>query len=235
MMRRRPAAGNASHLAAAPPGRQAAMTTGHDAWTMREKLEISAVLGAMALHFLLTSVVGIRGLDIVPITVAVALYVAHRGRHEHVRAEWGTRRTGFAACLLATVPLLAVGAAVCAAIGWQRGHLAADLHLLITVALYPVWGVAQQFLVLALFAHNLDRLGLPRAAVFAIAALGFAAVHVPNWPQVGATLVLGAWCTALFFRHRNLWPLGIAHGVLGALLYRWVLGVDVCEALFTTR
>jgi hypothetical protein len=36
-------------------------------------------------------------------------------------------------------------------------------------------------------------------------------------------------------RRRNLWPLGIAHGVLGALFYRWVLGVDVCNLLFTPR
>lgn len=202
---------------------------------VRPKLEIAAVLLAMAVHFVLTRVVGVRGLDILPITGCVLAYVLLRGRDQEVRADWGTRCTGFGACLIATMPLFAIGLSVCMAIGWRLGHLAADWHLLLTLLLYPVWGIAQQFLVLALFAHNLDRLGLSRPAVLAIAAAGFAAVHVPNWPQVAATLVLGAWCTTLFFRHRNLWPLGVAHGVLGALFYRWVLGVDVCAVLFTQR
>jgi uncharacterized protein len=124
---------------------------------------------------------------------------------------------------------------VCAGIGAYRGLLIVDLHLLATVVLYPIWGIAQQFLVLSLFAHNLDRIGWPRRRVLLIAALGFACVHITNPPLVGATLVLGTWCTLLFFRHRNLWPLGIAHGVLGALFYRWVLGVDVVAAMFTRR
>jgi len=202
---------------------------------MRAKLEVAAVLLAMVVHFVLTRAVGIRGLDIVPISVCVLAYVWQRGRDAAVRADWGTRRSGFVACLRATVPLLGLGLLVCGSIGWYRGFLAADLHLLVTLLLYPIWGIAQQFLVLALFAHNLDRLALPRTAVMAIAAVGFASVHVTNPPLVPATLVLGAWCTWLFFRHRNLWPLGIAHGVLGALFYRWVLGVDVVAVLFTAR
>jgi hypothetical protein len=202
---------------------------------MRAWLELTAVLAAMVLHFVLTRVVGIRGLDIVPISVCVAVYAVVRGRSREVRAEWGTRRAGFGACLRGTVPLLLLGTAVCLLIGLYRGFVAVDLHLLVTVLLYPLWGVAQQFLVLSLFARNLDALGVPRAAVLAVAALGFACVHAPNWPQVAATLVLGAWCAHLFFAHRNLWPLGLAHGVLGALFYRWVLGTDVVDALFTHR
>jgi hypothetical protein len=202
---------------------------------MRARLEIAAVMLALALHFALTRGLGVRGLDVVPITVGVLLYAFVRGRDAAVRADWGTRRAGFGACARATSLLLLVGALFCAAVGWQRGFLAADLHLLITLLLYPLWGIAQQFLVLSLFAHNLDRLHLPRPAVLAIAAIGFACVHVPNWQLVGATAVLGPVCTLLFFRHRNLWPLGLAHGWLGALFYRWVLGVDVCVAMFTQR
>ena len=59
-----------------------------------------------------------------------------------------------------------------------------------------------------------------------LTALGFAAVHVPDWPLCAATAVLGLAVACLFFRHRNLWPLGVAHGVLGALFYRWVLHRD---------
>lgn len=202
---------------------------------MRPWLEIAAVMAAMVLHFLLTRVLAIRGLDIAPITIGVAFYAWHRGRRADVRAEWGTHRAGFGDCLRATVPLFAFGTAFCATIGGVRGFLHADAHLLATLLFYPLWGVAQQFLVLSLFAHNLDRLGAPRPAVLAIAGVGFSLVHTPNWALVAATFVLGPWCAWLFFRHRNLWPLGLAHGVLGALFYRWVLGVDVVAALFTHR
>ncbi|MCC7397890.1 MAG: CPBP family intramembrane metalloprotease [Planctomycetes bacterium] len=201
----------------------------------REHFEIAGVLLALLLHFVLTRVVGIRGLDVIPLTLLVLGYALWRGRAAEARAAWGTRAGGLRECFVASGALFAFGAAVCAGIGWQRGHLAVDLHLAITLLLYPLWGIAQQFLVLALFANGLDRLGLPRAAVLAVATLGFGAAHVPNWQLVAATLVLGAWCTVLFFRHRNLWPLGLAHGVLGALFYRWVLGVDVCVAMFTPR
>jgi hypothetical protein len=200
---------------------------------VRPVLEILAVLTALALHYVLTRGVGVRGLDIAPITVCVLAYALIRGRDPSVRRDWGTTTAGFGACARAVVPFLLAGTAVCAWIGWQRGHLAVDGHLLLTFLIYPLWGTAQQFLVLGLFAHNLDLLGMPRRALLAVSAAGFAAAHVPNWPQVGATFVLGAVCTALFFRHRNLWPLGVVHGVLGALFYRWVLGVDVGAVLFT--
>lgn len=71
--------------------------------------------------------------------------------------------------------------------------------------------------------------------LLAFAAIGFASVHFTNPPLVAATAVLGPWCAVLFFRHRNLVPLGIAHGLLGALFHRWVLGVDVVAVPFTPR
>lgn len=76
---------------------------------VRPKLEIAAVLLAMAVHFVLTRVVGVRGLDILPITGCVLAYVLLRGRDQEVRADWGTRCTGFGACLIATMPLFAIG------------------------------------------------------------------------------------------------------------------------------
>lgn len=201
----------------------------------RARLELTFVLVALVAHFVLTRAVGIRGLDVIPICLCVLVYAFWRGRDANVRNEWGTRRAGARACALDSLWLLGIGAAVAVAIGWFRELLVVDTHLLWTLLAYPIWGIAQQFLVLSLCAHNLDALGCPRPLLLAFAAIGFACVHFTNPPLVAATAVLGPWCAVLFFRHRNLWPLGIAHGVLGALFYRWVLGVDVVAALFTSR
>jgi hypothetical protein len=198
---------------------------------VRRQLEIAGVLVAAAAHFVLTMLVGVQGLDIVPIALGCLAYAIWRGRDEPARVAWGFRREGLRACSRDSAWLMIVGTFVCAALGWWRGTLAVDLHLVFPLVLYPVWGLTQQFLVLGLFAHNLDALGLRRPLVLVLTALGFGAVHVPDWPLCAATAVLGSVVACLFFRHRNLWPLGVAHGVLGALFYRWVLGRDVWAEL----
>ena len=41
-----------------------------------------------------------------------------------------------------------------------------------------------------------------------------------------ATALLGLVFTPIYLRWRNLWPLGLYHGWLGALCYFWVIGRD---------
>jgi hypothetical protein len=202
---------------------------------MRRRLEIALVLLAVALHEFLTFVLGVHGLDIGPTGVATIGYGCWRGRDAAVRAEWGVRKGGLRACARDAALLTACGAAVCAAIGAARGTLAVDWHLLVLLPLYPLWGLVQQFLVLSLLAANLAALGLSRGVVIAAATAGFTIVHAPNWPLTAASAVLGLACTWLFLRHRNLWPLGVAHGVLAALFYRWVLGRDSIAELWQPR
>jgi hypothetical protein len=202
---------------------------------VRPWLEIAFVLCAAAIHYLLTWVVGVHGLDIAPISLCCLAYAIWRGRDPEARANWGIRRAGLRACSRDAARLAAVGVAFCAAWGLARGTFVVDLHLVLPLSFYPIWGLAQQFLVLGLFAHNLDALGMSRPLVVCITTLGFTAVHIPNWPLCAATGVLGLAVTVLFFRHRNLWPLGIAHGLLGAFFYRWVLARDVWLELLQPR
>jgi membrane protease YdiL (CAAX protease family) len=46
----------------------------------------------------------------------------------------------------------------------------------------------------------------------------FASAHIPNPVLVVATLAVGICFTQLFRRYRNIWGLGIAHGLLGLAL-----------------
>lgn len=189
--------------------------------------EIPAVLAAAAIHLIATLALDWHGVDIVVIGTAVLGYVAIRVRHNTVRAAWGLRRLGFGTCARAASLWLVSGATALAVIALLRGSLVVELNLLPLLVLYPLWGIVQQLLVLGMLAHNLDVLGVRRPMVLAVAAFGFAAVHVPDWPLVGATALLGLVNALLFFRHRNLWPLALLHGWLGALFYRWVLDRDV--------
>ncbi|HEX5051953.1 MAG TPA: CPBP family glutamic-type intramembrane protease, partial [Planctomycetota bacterium] len=139
---------------------------------------------------------------------------------------WGMQRRGLRACTKAASAFGVVGVAACAVLGLVRGTFVIDVHLLPLLGVYPLWGWAQQLLVLGIAVGNLERFGLGRAWLVAVAALGFAAVHAPDWPLCGATLLLGLACSHLFLRHRCLWPLGVLHGWLGAVFYRWVLARD---------
>jgi membrane protease YdiL (CAAX protease family) len=83
------------------------------------------------------------------------------------------------------------------------------------IAGYFLWTLYQQFLLNDYFMPRLQRI-LPRdSAARSLAALLFAAAHLPNLPLTAATLLWGAISCALFRRYRNLYALGLAQGLLG--------------------
>ncbi|MEP0547160.1 MAG: CPBP family glutamic-type intramembrane protease [Rhodothermales bacterium] len=108
-------------------------------------------------------------------------------------------------------------------VGAAQGTLTVDADLLPLLALYPAWGIVQQTLVQGFVTRHLDDAGLGPWAVTPLSAVAFGSVHVPNWKLTAATTALGAAYAPLWLRHRNVWPLGLYHGWLGAAYYRWVL------------
>ncbi len=80
---------------------------------------------------------------------------------------------------------------------------------------YVMWTLYQQFLLNDCFMPRLTRLLASEAAAVSLAAVLFAAAHLPNLWLSAATLVWGAISCALFRRYRNLYALGLAQGLLG--------------------
>jgi Type II CAAX prenyl endopeptidase Rce1-like len=80
---------------------------------------------------------------------------------------------------------------------------------------YLIWAVMQQFLLQIYFLLRLQRL-LPGKVTPVVAAAGlFALAHLPNPVLTPVTLVWGIAACILFLRYRNIYALGIAHGILG--------------------
>jgi membrane protease YdiL (CAAX protease family) len=80
---------------------------------------------------------------------------------------------------------------------------------------YAIWTGVQQFLLQGFFLLRLLRLtSRPVMAALAAAVL-FAAAHLPNPVLTPATLLWGFLACLLFIRYRNLYPLAMAHAVLG--------------------
>ena len=125
------------------------------------------------------------------------------------------------------VGLLSAGAALGMGVyGAAAGSFRLGPDLLPLLVLYPAWGLTQQVLVQGYVTRHLAEAGLPALAVVPITAVAFGSVHLPNAPLTAATVAMGGAFAPLYLRDRNLWPLGVAHGTLGALFYVWVLDRD---------
>ena len=111
-------------------------------------------------------------------------------------------------------------------------------HLPLLLLLYPLWGIIQQFLALGIVVQSLEQIPRLRENRLLIALLTsglFALVHVNAWQVALATFGLEIVFVILYFRDRNLIPLAIVHGFLGAFFYLWILDVDLWVETFGER
>jgi len=89
---------------------------------------------------------------------------------------------------------------------------------------YAIWACAQQFLLECYFLLRFLRL-MPDRRWAALASAGiFAAAHLPNPVLTPITLLWGVAACFLFLRYRNLYPLALAHAILGITISLTVPG-----------
>lgn len=96
--------------------------------------------------------------------------------------------------------------------GWNREPPIA--RLLTRAALMPLFGVVQEYALLAFYLRRFEEV-LPsgRAPVLAAASV-FALLHLPNSPLVALSFIAGLGACWFYRRTPNLWVLGVAHGLL---------------------
>jgi membrane protease YdiL (CAAX protease family) len=132
-------------------------------------------------------------------------------------AAMGLRKTNLGRSLwIAGAALVLAGAAVV---------VAARMHTLLlpggpftfvgTYIAYAIWTGLQQFLLQGFFLLRFLRVISNERLAASAAAVLFASAHLPNPILVPATLIWGFVACLLFLRYRNLYPLMIAHAILG--------------------
>jgi hypothetical protein len=83
---------------------------------------------------------------------------------------------------------------------------------------YALWSFVQQLLLQDFFFRRL-RLLLPTAGLAALTTAAiFSIAHLPSPVLTTVTFVMGLAACLLFLRYRNLYPLAIAHAILGITL-----------------
>ena len=80
---------------------------------------------------------------------------------------------------------------------------------------YIIWSIMQQFILQSYFLLRLLRLLPGKVAPVIAATVIFALAHLPNPILTPITLVWGAIACVLFLRYRNVYTLGVAHGIMG--------------------
>lgn len=129
----------------------------------------------------------------------------------------GLRRNNFLRSLWVPGAALAVSAvAVSVALRLHTLHIPDSPEAFIkTYWGYALWSFVQQFLMQCFFLSRMTRL-LPRAKSAALAtAIIFALAHLPNPILTPVTLLWGFAACLLFLHYRNLYPLAMAHAILG--------------------
>src|SRR5262245_1137546 len=163
-------------------------------------------------------------------------YIALRvWRDPQVLRAWGFRIDNLVAASKLPLLFFAIVALALAAFGAYEGTLRFPPHFVLLLLLYPLWGVVQQFLALGIVVGNLERLPALHGKRVLIALLTsglFALVHLNEWRVAVATFGLEMVFVGLYFRDRNLLPLAVVHGWLGALYYLWVLDTDLWVQTF---
>jgi membrane protease YdiL (CAAX protease family) len=153
------------------------------------------------------------------IVIPALMFLSHIVHHETPRAL-GFRLHGLGSRLKQLAPVLALIAAALLSAGALFHTLRPIGFRGILLALLPYlpWGLAQQYVLNGYFLNRFDAVLSARAAGL-LAALLFCAAHAPNPFLMAVTLPLG-WCATLLYRRtHNLYLLGIAHAVIGLLLF----------------
>lgn len=153
------------------------------------------------------------------LATAVWIVVATLVNRRSLR-ELGLGTRGFVNSLIA-IPVALAAATVIVLIGWKagtlRGLFGASPPLWHFIA-YVIWALMQQFILNSFFFLSLEALlGDSQRALWGAATL-FCFAHLPNPVLMAGTLLVAVFLVSLFRRYRNLYPLGIAHALLGLSL-----------------
>ena len=133
--------------------------------------------------------------------------------------EWGVHRSALLPALLWAAAATAAATLAMYLAGSLLGTWNNRRDAWSRLAVLVPWGLGQQFALQTVFLREAQAV-LPKSSGIWLAALLFAALHLPN-PFLTAATALGAlaWCW-IYMRHPNLLPLALSHAVATlAILY----------------
>lgn len=155
------------------------------------------------------------------------IYLVWRASNsKNVLRTWGMRVDNLCPALCAQLGFMVVGALFLLGYGLAARSVSIPRTFWLTLGLYPLWGTAQQFGLQNLLAKNLRELVPNGVALAFVSAILFGAAHYPRGSLVLLAFFAGFFFTLIYRGFPNLWAVGLAHGILGALALYIALGED---------
>lgn len=196
----------------------------------QRKFEILSVLITALGKFIFFDLLHLQFWFIMAISLFWMVFVIiHYRKNPEIVNYWGFRKDGFWQSLKTVVPVALLVVMLFLIYGIYTEHLLLSWHIFPTLLLYPLWGIAQQYLMLALVAGNLADMKeakIPVIVIILLTSVLFSGVHYPNYALMGGTFILAMIYIQIYLKYRNLWVLGLFHGWLGAFFYFFVLSKD---------
>jgi len=194
----------------------------------RAALEVAAALGCLAVRIVAKDTGwGLAALAI--LCAAWAAYLLLRlKRHPALWVAWGLGWAPVRGALRLHLPvtLLALLAVILA--GWTlRGPLPPVGWW--PLAIYPLWALAQEFALQAVFVRGLATLGVRGSLLPVFAGATFGLAHMPDLPLAAIAAGGGTLWTWLWLRAPSTWVVAASHAVLGAAAMMALLGKDPAQ------
>ena len=202
----------------------------------RRSAEISAVVLTAIGKFVFMDWLDWRLLFVVTAIICWGCYIIYRYKtNPGILKYWGFRTDNFKKKFRKILPYGLISVIAFIGIGLYQDSINYTWHIIPILIIYPVWGVIQQFLLIALTAGNLQDLKgqrLNKGTIIFIAALLFASVHYPYPWLIAGTFILAILYGLIYLREKNIYVLGLFHGLLGGIFYYTVLNRDPFLELF---
>lgn len=178
---------------------------------------------------------GLRAISIVGISLFWAGNIYYRVRENGAILHlWGFRKKHFYTTLVTLAPFILISIIIAFIYSHYQNHQLFTWRIIPVFLLYPLWGIIQQFLMLAIvlryLTSSLEKKINLNIIVLLVSAL-FSFIHYPSLFLMVFTFFMEMAFIVVYLKWRNLWAIGIAHGSIATFLLYFVLERDLWREL----
>jgi hypothetical protein len=158
-------------------------------------------------------------------------YVYKRYQSDNtILKSWGFQLKNFRSSFFFLLPFFVLSCTGIILYGLYNHTDILNWHVIPVLLLYPVWGLFQQFIMVGLIAGNLKELRnikFKNYQIILLTSFLFSLVHYPSVFLMIFTFFMELVFIFTYLKWRNLWSLGLYHGVIATFLLFYVLERDL--------
>ena len=177
-----------------------------------------------------------RAFYITGISLFWLIYIFYRfSVNRNILSFWGFKKEFLKQTIIILSPLVFLSIIVSILYGYFKNGQFITWSIIPILILYPMWGIIQQYLMLGIISQNLLTIfeaKRKRFVIIFLVSFFFSLIHYPTCFLMIFTFIMEVVFITVYFKWRNLWAIGIAHGWIATFLLYFVLERDLWTELF---